>query len=634
MSHEAPSFTTADYLVFMASLSISLGIGFYHWFRSRGKGTEDFLMGGGHMSPIPVSLSFMAGSISAISILGNSAEMYYYGTQLWTNNIGVIFGTIVVIPLIIPVIHPLKLVTIYAFLEHRWRSRIVRKVASLMQLLSMIPFMGIALYAPSLAISSVTSITTNTSVLALGIVCSAYASLGGAKAVVYTDTFQSLVMVAGVIIVIVQGCVEVGGGANSWAIDYQNDRIQFINLSMDPLERHTLMSVITMGITSALSMGCSQIQFMRWGSVASLSQSYLVMVLGTGGIVGLCSLIYYSGLVVYSVYADCDPLTAGYIEKVDQILMYFVADKLGYLPGILGLFVAALYSGVMSSVSSSINALSAIVWKDMLQSMSIFTKVSEEKAKNINIFISACGGMLAVCLGILAGSMTSILQIILPLVGALGAPLTGIFFTALLCPWVKELSVCLASLIALAFNIWVLLGNFFYAPGPDMLPLSVDGCLDPGFNSSTSIAATTTITTTTMVNSKPPVLPGDEDVFPLYRLSYGFYGAIGILVTIVLSTVLSCFVGFESPSDVPASCVNRTCLRFYCWLRREEEVNDITGATSASQSSPGDVCSTISNYDSDDSARLHNCPEIMMKPQRPNSETPGLDNPGAVDDFL
>lgn len=403
---------------------------------------------------------------------------------------------------------------------------------------------------------------------------------------------------------------------------------------MDPLERHTLMSVITMGITSALSMGCSQIQFMRWGSVASLSQSYLVMVLGTGGIVGLCSLIYYSGLVVYSVYADCDPLTAGYIEKVDQILMYFVADKLGYLPGILGLFVAALYSGVMSSVSSSINALSAIVWKDMLQSMSIFTKVSEEKAKNINIFISACGGMLAVCLGILAGSMTSILQIILPLVGALGAPLTGIFFTALLCPWVKELSVCLASLIALAFNIWVLLGNFFYAPGPDMLPLSVDGCLDPGFNSSTSIAATTTITTTTMVNSKPPVLPGDEDVFPLYRLSYGFYGAIGILVTIVLSTVLSCFVGFESPSDVPASCVNRTCLRFYCWLRREEEVNDITGATSASQSSSGDVCSTISNYDSDDSARLHNCPEIMMKPQRPNSDTPGLDNPGAVNDFL
>ena len=50
---------------------------------------------------------------------------------------------------------------------------------------------------------------------------------GGAKAVVYTDNFQSAVMLVGVIIVIVQGCVEVQGGAASWAIDAQNDRLQF-----------------------------------------------------------------------------------------------------------------------------------------------------------------------------------------------------------------------------------------------------------------------------------------------------------------------------------------------------------------------------------------------------------------------
>lgn len=50
---------------------------------------------------------------------------------------------------------------------------------------------------------------------------------GGAKAVVYTDTFQTLVMVVGVIVVIVQGCVEVGGGPAVWEINQENGRIEF-----------------------------------------------------------------------------------------------------------------------------------------------------------------------------------------------------------------------------------------------------------------------------------------------------------------------------------------------------------------------------------------------------------------------
>ncbi|KAG0713875.1 Sodium-dependent multivitamin transporter [Chionoecetes opilio] len=182
MAHVAPSFTTADYLVFTASLVISLGIGFYHWFRSRGRGTKDFLMGGGHMSPIPVSLSFAAGVISAVSILGNSAEMYYYGSQLWMNVIGVTIGTVFIMGIVMPVIFPLKLITIY---EPGAQDGLGSAT------LNLSIYMGIALYAPSLAISSVTPISANTSVLVLGIVCTVYASMGGAKAVVYTDNFQS-----------------------------------------------------------------------------------------------------------------------------------------------------------------------------------------------------------------------------------------------------------------------------------------------------------------------------------------------------------------------------------------------------------------------------------------------------------
>ena len=65
-----------------------------------------------------------------------------------------------------------------------------------------------------------------------------------------------------------------------------------------------------------LDVACTRI--VRF-SVSHFFLSGSVMVLGVAGLLGLWSLINYSGLVMFSVYADCDPLTAGYIDKMDQV---------------------------------------------------------------------------------------------------------------------------------------------------------------------------------------------------------------------------------------------------------------------------------------------------------------------------
>lgn len=65
------------------------------------------------------------------------------------------------------------------------------------------------------------------------------------------------------------------------------------------------------------------------------------------GVLLLWGVFYTSGLVAYAVYSDCDPLTAGRIQKADQIIPYLVADKLSHLTGLTGLFVAAVYGGVL-----------------------------------------------------------------------------------------------------------------------------------------------------------------------------------------------------------------------------------------------------------------------------------------------
>ena len=50
---------------------------------------------------------------------------------------------------------------------------------------------------------------------------------GGLKAVVWTDVFQSLIMVAGLITVVVIGSIEVGGLNNVWKINEEFGRMHF-----------------------------------------------------------------------------------------------------------------------------------------------------------------------------------------------------------------------------------------------------------------------------------------------------------------------------------------------------------------------------------------------------------------------
>lgn len=61
----------------------------------------------------------------------------------------------------------------------------------------------------------------------------------------------------------------------------------------------------------------------------------------------LFSLSWVVGMVIYSTYFQCDPLEAGYTQKQDEILPFYVYDKLSYIPGCLGIFMATLFNGAL-----------------------------------------------------------------------------------------------------------------------------------------------------------------------------------------------------------------------------------------------------------------------------------------------
>ena len=94
-------------------------------------------------------------------------------------------------------------------------------------MVQMIFYMSIVLYAPALALSAVTGTSKWTSIISVGVVCTIYCTIGGIKAVLWTDVFQSLLMLSAMFIIITKGSIDVGGVDQVFARALNGSRLEF-----------------------------------------------------------------------------------------------------------------------------------------------------------------------------------------------------------------------------------------------------------------------------------------------------------------------------------------------------------------------------------------------------------------------
>ena len=64
-------------------------------------------------------------------------------------------------------------------------------------------------------------------VLSVGIVCTFYTTLGGIKAVMWTDVFQAVMMFSGLVAILIRGSLLHGGFGKIWQLNYEGHRIEF-----------------------------------------------------------------------------------------------------------------------------------------------------------------------------------------------------------------------------------------------------------------------------------------------------------------------------------------------------------------------------------------------------------------------
>uniref|UniRef100_A0A1B0CT70 Putative sodium-coupled monocarboxylate transporter 1-like isoform x3 megachile rotundata n=1 Tax=Lutzomyia longipalpis TaxID=7200 RepID=A0A1B0CT70_LUTLO len=153
------SFSTLDYILVVLTLIISIAIGIYHGFRNRNNMDEvEYLMAGKKLSVIPVGISIIGSSYSALSLIGFSTEMYIYGS-----NFTFIIFNYVLMPyafnkIVLPIIHPLGITSMYHYLEKRF-NRAIRVFASAVFVIVVTLYLPIVLYMPGLCFFGGTLLT-------------------------------------------------------------------------------------------------------------------------------------------------------------------------------------------------------------------------------------------------------------------------------------------------------------------------------------------------------------------------------------------------------------------------------------------------------------------------------------------
>ncbi|XP_053544880.1 sodium-coupled monocarboxylate transporter 2 isoform X2 [Bombina bombina] len=558
---EINNFVVWDYVVFAALLVVSAGIGVFFAIKERKKKTsKEFLVGGRQMTCGPVALSLTASFMSAVTVLGTPSEVVRFGAFYLFFIISYTVVITVSAELFIPVFYRSGITSTYEYLQLRF-SRSVRYVATLMYIIQTILYTGVVVYAPALALNQVTGFNLWGSVFATGIVCTFYCTLGGLKAVVWTDAFQMIVMVVGFLSVLIEGTIQAGGPTEVWTSHKMDHSLDIADFDTDPLRRHTFWTIAVGGTFTWLGIyGVNQSTVQRCISCKSEKHAKLALYLNLVGLWIILVCAVFSGLVMYAHYRGCDPWTAGFITAPDQMMPYFVMHIFRKMPGLPGLFVACAFSGTLSTVAASINALATVTFEDFVKSF--FKNLSDKKSTWISKGLCIVFGVLCTAMAVAASLMGGVVQAALSIHGMCGGPMLGLFTLGILFPWTNWKGALGGLLTGYTLSFWVGIGAFIYpAPVKKTLPLLLrtDECLLANSTMNPLSTILPTVLSTTAAPERSVLVDN------WYGISYLYYSAVGCIGCIIAGLLISFVTGREHGRNIDPLLVRPICNLFCFW---------------------------------------------------------------------
>ena len=349
------------YLGGMIALSVRLG--------RRQRTHADYYVGGRRMPWWAVGLSTMAtqtGAISFISIPAFVALKPGGGLTWLQYELAVPLAVIGTMVLLVPFFRKLRLISVYEYLELRY-SPGVRHLVGLIFLVSRGLGTGVGVYASAIVLSVCLDLSLELTILIIGGVTVIYDTIGGMRAVIFSDVIQMLILVAGIGVCVFYAASLVGG-LGAILSSFPSARAVALDPSHGFNDGGTapFWAFLLGGLFLYLSYyGVDQSQVQRELSATTEEETRYSLMLNGFARFPLTLLYVAMGMALWAVYQQLPELRQSVsAARPDELVPQFI---LLYLPpGLRALVFAAILAAAMSSLDSAINSLSAVTVHDFL----------------------------------------------------------------------------------------------------------------------------------------------------------------------------------------------------------------------------------------------------------------------------
>jgi SSS family transporter len=334
------------------------------WLGRGQKSARDYFVASQAIPWWAILFSVVATETSALTFISIPGLAYLGDFSFLQIVAGYIVGRIVVAYVLLPRYYQGELVTAYALLERRF-GLATRRFASITFMVTRAFGDSVRVFATAIPVALIlgpsvpAEYVTPVSILVLGAFTLVYTYEGGMRAVVWTDVLQTGVYLLGGLaaVYLIGNGVEGGWGAILSRAG-EAGKLRVLNLSTDVGTPHTLWAgVIGGGFLSMASHGADQLIVQRLMASSSLGDARRSLI-GSGFAVLLqFSLFLFIGIGLWAYYE------ARTFSKPDEIFPTFIIEVMP--PGMTGLVVAAILAAAMSTVSGSLNSLSAATTHDI-----------------------------------------------------------------------------------------------------------------------------------------------------------------------------------------------------------------------------------------------------------------------------
>lgn len=452
-----------DYIIVAVYIAGFLLLGRY--FKDNKSG-EDYFLGGKNFGWFALALSTAATQLSAISFVSAPAfvGLKQGGGMKWlTFELAVPLAMLFLMTFLIPPLYKSGIVSVYGYLEKRFSSS-TRVILSIVFQISRAFATGVMVYTVALILTSVLAIPMWQTIAIIGVVTLVYSLQGGMKAVVYGDVIQMIVLLGGLVICFIYG-LDLIGGWDQFVAKVDQTRltaIDFNAMGVNKDDDFGFWPMLLGGFFLYVSYyGTDQTQVQRLFSAKNMETVKTTLMVN--GLMRFPITLFYCvmGLVI-GTFALSTPEFIAKIpaDKPDLMMPVFITE---YLPhGLIGILIVAIISAAMSSLSSTLNSLSATTVEDLFnRNNQLDTKTYMKYSKWTSLF----WGLVCLVLAFYTGDIAkTVIEAINKIGSVFYGPILATFIAAIALKRVSAKGANIGLVVGVLVNVylWLFVPSLFW----------------------------------------------------------------------------------------------------------------------------------------------------------------------------